>query len=108
LEPRISWASKALGKLMAMNEYRRSARQYGDAELIGEHAPLARQILVQAHNFFVVSILSQLLTLFSFSQVMLQSRVHDGTSRHNNRGRGIPFRKRVELSTLNIGQIAPN
>ena len=77
-------------------------------KLIGEHAPLARQILVQAHNFFVVSILSQLLTLFSFSQVILQSRVHDGTSQHNNRGRSIPFRERVELSTLNIGQIGSN
>jgi hypothetical protein len=77
-------------------------------KLIGEHAPLARQIFVQVYNFSVVSILSQLLTLFSFRQVMLQSHVHDGTSRHNNRGRRIPFRERVELPTLNIGQIGPN
>ena len=94
---------------MAMSEYRRSARQQVMAlKLIGEHAPLARHILVQVYSFSVVSILSQLLTLFSFRQVMLQSRVHDGTSRHNNRGRSIPFRERVELSTLNIGQIEPN
>ena len=94
---------------MAMSEYRRSARQQVMAlKLIGEHAPLARQIFVQVYDFSVVSILSQLLTLFSFRQVMLQSRVHDGTSRHNNRGRSIPFRERVELSTLNIGQIGSN
>jgi hypothetical protein len=72
-------------------------------KLIGEHAPLARQISVEVYSFSVVSISSQLLTLFSFGQVILQSRVHDDTSRHNNRGRGIPFRERVELSILNIG-----